>query len=73
MIDYKISNNKGYRYIFVIIDNYSKYWWAIPLTNKYSQTITKEFSNILTTSKRKFVKYKAIEVLNFIILFFRTS
>ena len=21
MIDYKISNNKGYRYIFVIIDN----------------------------------------------------
>ena len=25
MIDYKISNNKGYRYIFVIIDNFSKY------------------------------------------------
>ena len=25
MIDYKISNNKGFRYIFVIIDNYSKY------------------------------------------------
>ena len=24
MIDYKISNNKGFRYIFVIIDNYSK-------------------------------------------------
>ena len=24
MIDYKVSNNKGYRYIFVIIDNYSK-------------------------------------------------
>ena len=27
--------------------------WAIPLKNKYSQTITNEFSNILTTSKRK--------------------
>ena len=25
MIDYKISNNKGYRYIFEIINNYSKY------------------------------------------------
>ena len=24
MIDYKISNNKGYRYIFVVIDNFSK-------------------------------------------------
>ena len=43
MIDYKISNNKGYRYIFIIIDNFSKYLWAIPLKNKYSQTITNEF------------------------------
>ena len=51
--DYKTSNNKGFRYIFVIIDNYSKYLWAIPLNNKYSQTITTDFSNILTTSKRK--------------------
>ena len=53
MIDYKISNNKGYRYIFIIIDNFSKYLWAIPLKNKNSQTITNEFSNILTNSKRK--------------------
>ena len=53
MIDYKISNNKAYRYIFIIIDNFSKYLWAIPLKNKYGQTITNEFSNILTTSKRK--------------------
>ena len=48
MIDYKISNNKQFRYIFIIIDNFSKYLWAIPLKNKYSQTITNEFSNILT-------------------------
>ena len=53
MVDYKVSNNKGFRYIFIIIDNYSKYLWAIPLKNKYSQTITNEFSNILSTSKRK--------------------
>ena len=53
MIDYKVSNNKGFRYIFIIIDNFSKYLWTIPLKNKYSQTITNEFSNILTTSKRK--------------------
>ena len=56
MIDYKTSNNKGLRYIFVIIDNFSKYLWAILLKNKYSQTITNEFSNILTKSKRKPLK-----------------
>ena len=43
MIDYKTSNNKGFRYIFTRIDNYSKYLWAIPFKNKYSQTITNEF------------------------------
>ena len=59
MIDYRISNNKGFRYIFVIIDNYRKYLWAIPLKNKYSQTITNEFSNILTTSKRKLLKIES--------------
>ena len=51
--DYKTSNNKGFRYIFIVIDDFSKYLWAIPLKNKYSQTITNDFSNILTTSKRK--------------------
>ena len=59
MIDYKTSNNKGFRYIFIIIDIFSKYLWAIPLKNKYSQTITNEFSNILTTSKRKPVKLES--------------
>ena len=53
MIDYKILNNKGFRYKFVIIDNFLKFLWAIPLKNKYSQTITNEFSSILSTSKRK--------------------
>ena len=54
MIDYKTSNNnKGYRYIVIVIDKFSKYLWAVPLKNKYSQTITNEFSNILTKSKRK--------------------
>ena len=52
-MDYKTSNNKGFRYVFFVIDNFSKYLWAIPLKNKYSQTITNEFSNIITTSKRK--------------------
>ena len=57
--DYKTSNNKGFRYIFLVIDNYSKYLWAVPLKNKYSQTITNEFSNILTNSKRKPLKLES--------------
>ena len=40
--DYKVSNSKGYRYIFIIIDNFSKYTWTIPLKNKNSQTVTIE-------------------------------
>ena len=59
MIDYKISKNKGFRYIFIVIDDFSKYLWAIPLKNKYSQTITNEFSNILTESKRKPLKLES--------------
>ena len=57
--DYKTPNNKGFRFIFVIIDNFSKYLWAIPLKNKYSQTITEEFSNILSTSKRQPLKIES--------------
>ena len=49
MIDYKISNNKGYRYIFVIYDNFSKYLWTIALKNKNSQTIKDEFFNSIKT------------------------
>ena len=59
MIDCKISSNKGCRYIFIIIDNFSKYLWAKPLKNIYSKTITDEFSNILTTSKRKPLKIES--------------
>ena len=57
--DYKTSNNKGFRYIFIVIDNFSKYLWAIPLKNKYSQTITNGFANILSTSKRKPLKIES--------------
>ena len=64
MIDYKTSNNKGFRYIFVIIDKYSKYLWAIPL-KKYSQTIRNEFSNIQTISKRSPVKLESNRGIEF--------
>ena len=59
MIDCKFSNNKSYRFIFIIIDIYSNYLWAVPLKIRNSLTITNEFSNILTTSKRKLLNIES--------------
>ena len=51
--DYGPENNRGYRYVLVTIDNFSKYGWTIPLKNKNAQTIKDSFENILINSKRK--------------------
>ena len=51
--DYGSKNNKGYRYVLVIIDNFSKFGWTVPLKNKNAQTIKDSFENILISSKRK--------------------
>ena len=51
--DYGPENNRNYRYVLVIIDNFSKYGWTIPLKNKNAQTIKDSFENILINSKRK--------------------
>ena len=53
MIDYGVKNNRGYRYILVVIDNFSKFGWGVPLKNKYAQTIVDEVSKIIDSSKRK--------------------
>ena len=57
--DYKISKNRGYRFIFVIKDIFSKCLWAIQLKNNNNQTITQELSIILTNSKRLPVKLES--------------
>ena len=51
-LDYKTSNNKRFRHILIIIDKFSVYLWAIPLKDNYSQTISQESSNNITSSKR---------------------
>ena len=51
--DYGPENNRNYRYVFVIIDNFSKFGWTIPLKNKNAQKIKDSFENILISSKRK--------------------
>ena len=47
------KNNRGYRYVLVNIDNFSKYGWTVPIKNKNAQTIKDSFENILISSKRK--------------------
>ena len=51
--DYGPENNRRYRYVLVVIDNFSKFGWTIPLKNKNAQTIKDSFENILISSKRK--------------------
>ena len=51
--DYGPENNRGYRYVLVIIDNFSKFGFTIPLKYKNAQTIKISFENILINSKRK--------------------
>ena len=51
--DYGPENNRGYRYVLVVIDNSSKFGWTVPLKNKVAQTIKDSFENILISSKRK--------------------
>ena len=51
--DYGPKNNKGYRYVLVVIDNFGKFGWTTPLKNKNAQTIKDSFENILISSKRK--------------------
>ena len=51
--DYGPQNNRGYSYVLVVIDNFSKYGGTVPLKNKNAQTIEDSFENILTNSKRR--------------------
>ena len=47
----KLNNNN--KYIFTIIDNYSKYAWAIPIKNKSADALTDAFTKLLLNSPAK--------------------
>ena len=51
--DYGPENNKGNRYVLVMIDNFSKFVWTIPLKNNNAITIKDSFENILINSEKK--------------------
>ena len=52
LTDYGFKNNRGYRYVLVIIDNFSKFGWTVPIKNKNAQIIKNSFENVLIISKR---------------------
>ena len=45
--DYGPENNRNHRYVLIVIDNFSKYGWTVPLKNKNAQTIKDSFENII--------------------------
>ena len=45
--DHGAENNRGYRYVLVIIDNFSKFGWTDPLKNKTAQTMKDSFENVV--------------------------
>ena len=51
--EYGPENNIGCRHVSVIIDNFPKLGWTVPLKNTNAQKIKVSFENILITSKRK--------------------
>ena len=51
--EYGSEINRGYRYVLVVIDSFSKFSWTVPLKNKNAQTVKDTFENNLMKSKRK--------------------
>ena len=51
--NYGPENKRGYRYVLVIVDNFSKIGWTVPVKNKNAQKIKDSFKNILISSNRK--------------------
>ena len=38
--------NKGYKYLLMVMDIFSKYGWIVPLKDKKGETVTKAFQQI---------------------------
>ena len=45
--------NKGFRFLFCVIDIFSKYAWVVPLKNKKGISIVNAFQKIIDKSGRK--------------------
>ena len=47
------ENNRRYIHVLVVIDNFAKFGWTVPLKNKNNQIIIDSFENDVVISKGK--------------------
>ena len=51
--DHSPENIRGFRYVLVVCENFSKFGWTVALKNKNARTITDFFESISSSSRRK--------------------
>ena len=44
--------NKGYRYLLMVLDVFSKYGWIVPLKDKKGETVTEAFKSIFNEGRK---------------------
>ena len=44
--------NKGYRYLLMVLDLFSKYGWIVPLKDKKGETVTEAFQTIFKEGRK---------------------
>ena len=44
--------NKGYKYLLVVIDVFSKYGWIVPLKNEQGETVKEAFQSIFKDGRK---------------------
>ena len=58
--------NKGFKYLLMVIDVFSKFGWIVPLKNKKGETVTDAFKSIITKRKPEMLwTDKGSEFFNF--------
>ena len=58
--DYGPKNNRGCRYFLVVIDNFSKFGWTVPLRNKIGQTIKTHLKTYLKLQKQMRIQLRVM-------------
>ena len=46
------KRNKGYRYLLMVLDLFSKYGWIVPLKDKKGETVTEAFKTIFKEGRK---------------------
>ena len=44
--------NKGYRYLLMVLDAFSKYGWIVPLKDKKRESVTEAFKSIIREGRK---------------------